>query len=254
MEMDPSAPAAAIAAALNSPEQFGQILQQQQLQQQQALAAGQDGRTGAAAPTAAAAAAGQPAGIDLASLQEMFAGFTQQAFTELQSHVDARLAQLTAQLTTRNSRRQRAPAAAAAAETFAAAAADALEVDGAGADEPSSGSSSDDEARSSGTFFLISWVCQSPAVLPLAPPLLPPASPLLRLAAASPSLRARLSMSAFGVSRAAWMSDMDKRARELGDAAVNRSNGDAGGSNGGASGSTAGDWQTQEMRKKVPAP
>ncbi|GLC40525.1 hypothetical protein PLESTM_001083900 [Pleodorina starrii] len=145
IHMDPTAPAAALAAALNSQEQFGQAMQLQQQQQQQALAAGQDGRTGAAAPTAAAAAAGQPAVVDLATLQQMFAGFTQQASTELQSQVDARLAQLTAQLTARTSRRKRAPAAAAAAETRAAAAADAMEADGAGAEEPSSGSSSDDD-------------------------------------------------------------------------------------------------------------
>ncbi|GLC52297.1 hypothetical protein PLESTB_000606300 [Pleodorina starrii] len=160
--MDPSSPAAALAAAMNNPNQFDQILQQQQLQQQQqqqALATGQDGRAGAAAPTAAAAAAGQPVGIDqqrsislspndLANLQQMFAGLTQQAFTELQAHVDARLAQLTAHR--RSTRRTRAPAAAAAAETLAAEAADAVEADGAGAEGPSSGSSSEDEGSSDG--------------------------------------------------------------------------------------------------------
>ncbi|GLC59798.1 hypothetical protein PLESTB_001536800 [Pleodorina starrii] len=163
-EMDLSAPAAALAAALNNPEQFAQLMQQQQpqQQQQQALAAGQDGRTGAAAPNAAAAAAGQPAAIDqqrsvaearhgltqqdLTHFHQMFAGKVQQTFTQLQAHLETRLAELTANK--RSTRRNQAAAAAAAAETPAVVAANAMDTDGAGAEGPTLVSSSEEDDSS----------------------------------------------------------------------------------------------------------
>ncbi|GLC77759.1 hypothetical protein PLESTM_001139700 [Pleodorina starrii] len=149
--MDPTAPAAALAAALNSQEQFGQAMQLQQQQQQQALAAGQDGRNGAAALDAAAAAAVQPAeaqqGLSqqaLAQVHQICNNVFQHGMGQIVTLIDARLAEFKAS----NANGNQAAAAAAAAGTAAAAAADAMEADGAGAEGPSSDTSSEESDSS----------------------------------------------------------------------------------------------------------
>ncbi|GLC77000.1 hypothetical protein PLESTF_001872300 [Pleodorina starrii] len=156
--MDPAAPAAALAAALNSQEQFGQAMQLQQQQQQQALAAGQDGRNVAPALDAAATAAGQPAapgqpGVEaqqglsqqaLAQVHQVCTNVFQHAMGQIVTLMDARFAEFKAS----NANGNQAAAAAAAAGMAAAAAADAMEADGAGADGPSSDTSSEESDSS----------------------------------------------------------------------------------------------------------
>ncbi|GLC52912.1 hypothetical protein PLESTB_000687400 [Pleodorina starrii] len=158
INMDPAAPAAALAAALNSQEQFGQAMQLQQQQQQQALAAGQDGRNVAPALDAAATAAGQPAapgqpGVEaqqglsqqaLAQVHQVCTNVFQHAMGQIVTLMDARFAEFKAS----NANGNQAAAAAAAAGMAAAAAADAMEADGAGADGPSSDTSSEESDSS----------------------------------------------------------------------------------------------------------